>query len=331
MNSQSRISVAMCTFNGSQFVGEQIASIVSQDVKPDEIVVADDGSTDDTLDIVKKCLAEHPSISLRVLENTSTEQLGVARNFSRAVDACGGGIVFLSDQDDVWLTNRVRDALKLFAAHPAALIVACDAYLIDDRGQYMGSTLFDAVGLSPATTLALSSGNAVDLLLRRNDLPGMSMAMRKDLVDGSAHIPAPWMHDYWWATLAALSGGLVVTRVPLVKYRQHANNVLGAGSHSFGARLRKLVMSGSDASRLTRMFSELDAYAQRTRVDSEVHRRAITEKAAFEAERAQLPRSPILRIPAAIRLLGAGKYARYSSNGAMNVFRDLLFAPKEVR
>src|SRR5688572_29064227 len=108
------ISAVMCTYNGERFLREQLDSIVNQSITVDEIIVADDGSTDDTLriiaDLVERLECDGPRIGVTVLA-AEARPLGVSRNFERALRASRGEIVFLADQDDVWRPDRIRAAV----------------------------------------------------------------------------------------------------------------------------------------------------------------------------------------------------------------------------
>ena len=120
-----RISVALCTHNGARYVTEQVESILRQTLPPDEIVLSDDASTDDTVALVRAALAAHPNVELRVFENDPA--LRVTKNFEQAVVACTGDLVALSDQDDIWAPDRLERIAEVFAAGTAPVQNADDA------------------------------------------------------------------------------------------------------------------------------------------------------------------------------------------------------------
>ena len=123
----------MCTHNGARWVERQVRSMLEQTVVPDQIVLSDDASTDDTVALVEALIAERhdagSGIELLVLRNDSP--LGVTANFEQAVRHCNGSVVILSDQDDEWEAHRVEAAMELFAADEELDLVASDALLID--------------------------------------------------------------------------------------------------------------------------------------------------------------------------------------------------------
>ena len=96
-------SVAMCTYNGARFLGAQLASVAAQARAPDELVVCDDRSTDETARVVEEFAAAAP---FRVRLHVNERNLGTTRNFERAVSLCEGDLIALSDQDDVWAEGR---------------------------------------------------------------------------------------------------------------------------------------------------------------------------------------------------------------------------------
>lgn len=116
------ISVALCTFNGARFIEEQVGSILNQSLPPGEIVVSDNVSTDDTRARIRSVYDAHgdTSIALRIL--TGDAGLGVTRNFQRAIEACTGELIALSDHDDVWHSVRLAAAVPAFDADPSLLL-----------------------------------------------------------------------------------------------------------------------------------------------------------------------------------------------------------------
>lgn len=107
-----RVSVAMCTYNGARFLPAQLESLASQTLVPDELVVVDDGSTDDTESLVREFAGRVP---FAVHFHANPQRLGVTRNFEKAMRLCSGDIIFPADQDDVWDKNKIALMLGPFA------------------------------------------------------------------------------------------------------------------------------------------------------------------------------------------------------------------------
>src|ERR1700728_4505611 len=115
LSRQYRISVALCTYNGERFLRHQLESIQQQTRLPDELVVCDDRSTDQTLAIVRELAG---TVSFPVVIDQNHETLGSARNFEKAIRLCTGDLIALSDQYDIWYPNRLQRSDQEFVAHP---------------------------------------------------------------------------------------------------------------------------------------------------------------------------------------------------------------------
>jgi glycosyltransferase involved in cell wall biosynthesis len=238
------ISVALCTFNGARFIEEQVASILSQTRVPDEIVVSDDGSTDATVVMVEAALAAfnaaHSSTPVRLLVLRNATALGVVRNFQQAVSAATSDLVALCDQDDRWHPQRVEAALAEFEGRPKLLLLFSDARLIDDRGEPLRYSLFEALAMSTRERDDIRSGRGLAALLARNVVTGATTMFRRDLLRAALPFPAEWVHDEWLAAIAASLGTIDFVDAKLIDYRQHGSNVIGAQKLTFAAKVGKL-------------------------------------------------------------------------------------------
>ncbi|WP_082442187.1 glycosyltransferase family 2 protein [Sphingomonas sp. Leaf257] len=217
-----RIAVAMATYNGARYIREQLESIAAQTLPPVELVVSDDGSTDDTLAIVRAFAAQVP-FPVRILDKA--ERLGFADNFLHAAAACTAPLVALSDQDDVWLPHklatshaRLRDDASLLAMHRLTLTDE-DLRPIGTHDQGIaGDHCFTPLEIDPYVT---GWGNSMMFrrelvtLVPRADRPRQPQATR------------PLSHDTWLYVLAAALGRVSHIAEPLILYRQHGANVYG--------------------------------------------------------------------------------------------------------
>lgn len=323
----------MCTFNGQPYVIEQVRSILRQSVTPRELVVADDGSSDGTLEAVKRGFElEAPRHRLPdlVILPAMRAPLGVARNFERAMRACKSPLIALADQDDIWLPEKLQrqsDALEL---DKTASLVASNAGLIGQR-RGAHADLFGALRVSPAELRLLSSRRAFEAAVRRNVLPGMTFLMRRGLLNSALPIPEGWAHDSWLALQAALSGELRVLPDRLVNYRQHGANQIGAPQSSLKARARRMLAGAADVEEVADRY----ALALDRAISSSITVaafRTLQGKARFERDRAELPLEPARRLARLARLVATGAYSRFASNGSLNAIRDMasLWAREEV-
>jgi hypothetical protein len=315
------VSVALCTRNGAAYVAEQVRSILAQTPAPFELVVGDDASSDDTLEIVERTAAESGrGTVLRVLRNDPP--LGVVGNFAATIAATTGDLVALSDQDDVWAPGKVAAVTARFAADPDLLLVHSDARLVDGSGAPLGIDLLDALEATSRERAGLERGDAFAVLLRRNLVTGATAVFRRRLLDAAAPFPADWVHDEWLAVLAAALGGLRLDPAPLIDYRQHGANVIGARKPTAADRMARLREQRTErAARLIRrsqsLVERLDA------VDAPPARLAAARrKLAHETARSRLPRVRVARIPGVLVGALSGRYSRYS-RGPIDILRDL--------
>lgn len=221
------VSVAMTTFNGEDFIREQIESILDQSPAPLEIIVADDGSSDATTAVVRS-LAADSTISVRLIGG---DHVGLRGNVERAIAACRGDVIALADQDDVWQPGRLAAITEAFLSDAVSLWFS-DAELIDHSGSPIGRTVFHAVGVDEARRVRIESGRGLAQLLHGMTVTGSTMAFRAALrpialplppvLDGDDHL---FLHDGWIAVLASLRGRTVIDPRRLTLYRQHAGQV----------------------------------------------------------------------------------------------------------
>jgi len=203
----------MATWNGAQFLGEQLRTVVPQLGSGDELVVVDDASCDATPEILKLAEKELGASIVRLYRNEQT--LGPIRTFERALALSKGEILLLCDQDDQWLPGKVERIRSAFAEDTAATLVLSDAQLIDGAGRVFASSL--------ATVKPYRSGLLSNLL--RNTFFGCTMAFRRSSLEYCLPFPAGTpMHDQWIGILHTLFGKVVYLDESLIRYRRHGGN-----------------------------------------------------------------------------------------------------------
>ena len=214
----------MATYNGAPFLQKQLDSILWQSVPPSELVIVDDGSTDDTIKLAESFAATAP-FDVRIYHNK--ERLGYRRNFMKAARLCRSEIISFCDQDDVWSVNKLSNVLNVFSRSDA-LLVYHNAKLIDGKGKASG-TIFKPEKKSNIIYPRLS-------IEPWRIVPGFSQSFRRELLQYSAlhrrsadmfekseHMP----HDQWFLFLASALGEVVFLPSTLAHYRQHDNNTSG--------------------------------------------------------------------------------------------------------
>lgn len=127
-----KISVALASYNGDRFIGEQLDSILHQTCSVNEIVICDDCSSDDTVQIAREYEMKYPEIEWYIVSNAFN--LGYSHNFRKAIGLCTGDVIFLCDQDDVWAMNKVERTMDVFDRYPNAGGVLTNFISIDEKG-----------------------------------------------------------------------------------------------------------------------------------------------------------------------------------------------------
>jgi glycosyltransferase involved in cell wall biosynthesis len=313
------ISVAMGTHNGAAYLAEQLGSILAQTLPPIEIVLSDDASTDGTVELAQRVVGDR--VPLRVLRNDPA--LGVTANFEQAASATTGELIALSDQDDAWAPTRLEQVAAAFAARPALTLLHSDARLIDAAGAPLGDTLFGALEVTDTERELVHAGRAFDVLLRRNLVTGATTVFRRELLERALPFPREWVHDEWLAIIAAATGEIDLLEQPLVDYRQHGGNQIGATRLSLRGKFGRLAEPrrarnerlAVNSGILEQRLEQLDVGAERLA--------AARGKAAHERFRRALPEVPLLRILPVARQVLRGDYRRYSRARA-DILRDLV-------
>ncbi|MBR4397605.1 MAG: glycosyltransferase family 2 protein [Fibrobacter sp.] len=217
------ISVCMATYNGGKFIREQLESILSQlPAGADaEIVIADDGSTDETLSVAQS----FGDSRIRVLP--AEKHLGVIYNYERALQASKGEIIFLADQDDIWLPGKVE---RVLAALNDVDLVTHDAWML--RPSKSSDSSWARVG-KLSDIRAYKSGVVANWW--KNSFTGCCMAFRRNVLDKALPFPKNLpMHDQWLGLVAEKNFKVKSIDEPLVEYRQHSSNATHIGNSPAG-------------------------------------------------------------------------------------------------
>lgn len=215
-----KISVVLAAYKGEKYLGEQLASILPQLGPEDEIIISDDLPYGET----QKVADFYAAYDSRV-KYIAGEGRGVCRNFENALNASTGDVIFLCDQDDVWLPNKVERVMKEF--ENGARVVLHDAKVTDGELRVTSPSFFSEHG---------SKAGFVNNFLR-NSFVGCCMAFSADLKKIILPFPKDLpMHDWWIGLLGELWGPVRIINEPLILYRRHANTVTG-GETSAGQKL----------------------------------------------------------------------------------------------
>ena len=257
------IEVVLPTYNGAPYLEAQLASIDVQILRPARVLLRDDGSSDGTPALITRLQARYGAW-LQVL--SADGNLGCTANVNRLLQATTAPYVALADQDDLWLPQKLEQALarmqQLEARHGAStpLLVHSDLELVDGQAQPLGCRYLQRQRLDPERT------DPVDLALT-NVVTGCTALLNRALLEQALPIPAEaLMHDWWLALVASAFGQIALVDQPGVLYRQHGANVLGAqglGLRYWRQRLRSLLVDPAAGGHTRAALQQAALFAQR--------------------------------------------------------------------
>jgi glycosyltransferase involved in cell wall biosynthesis len=209
---QKLISVAIATFNGAQYLEEQLDSIYDQTYKNIEVIVCDDQSSDDTVDILKR-YSDEKGLKFYVNET----RLGFVKNFEKVISKCKGDYIALSDQDDIWLKQKLEILVSLIGD---SLLIHSDSMLINAHNEIILSNWKGNI----------KSHTEVDDFFFSNVVTGCTILFSRNLINLALPFPKGLQyHDWWLSICAANSGKISYCNKSLVMYRQHGGQDTGAG------------------------------------------------------------------------------------------------------
>ena len=326
--SEFRISVAMCTYNGARFLPEQLDSIGAQTRLPDELVVCDDGSADGSTEIVRN-FAKNAPFQVRLEINEAN--LGPTKNFEKAIGLCQGNLIALADQDDVWKSQKLSKLSMVLRENPRAGYVFSNAEIIDERGSRLGGNLWDSVRFHGTLQNGFFETGQVAALLKRAAATGATMAFRASLKGILLPISPCFVHDYWVSLLASCVGwyGVPVPE-PLIEYRQHEGQQIGARRRSIVEKVRwARQMGAAEYNKRTEGFQDLTEHLSLAAANGwtcpVTHMALVEEKITHCSRRAAAhAMHGTAKVSSVFCELLTGRYARFS-NSWRSVVEDLCF------
>lgn len=325
-----KVSIALASYNGANFLLEQLDSLDAQSRRPDQIVIADDNSTDATLQIAET-FARRPGIEVSILVNTTGKQLRPPRNFGRAIEACTGDVVFCCDQDDAWDPAKIALAVDRLASRPDLACFMNDTWICDQD--------LKPTGLSKQGQLRAAG------LPEQSFVMGCCAAFTRPFLDFAMPIPAEVTHDNWLVSLSDLLGLTERSGQVLQSYRIHSANVSkhfyvnrSTGTNALGLAIARLkVMAGkwssNDALQRELLFvSEAEARLTGRRAEIETAYPLANVSSALEALTARRQRLAGRRSIRQARgrdrltlLLNALRKGQYRGlKGLMDAFKDAV-------
>jgi len=213
-----KVSVAMATYNGENYIKQQIDSILSQLGSEDELIISDDHSSDRTASIIEGYMKEDPRVKLFM-----NDEKGVTSNFENAIKRTQNDIIFLSDQDDVWKPEKVQTVLSYYEKNPRVLMIMSDITVVDNELNPTIESFYAYRG----------SRAGVIKNIVKNSYIGCAMSFRKELKQQILPIPrnVP-MHDMWIGLVADMKKAALLIPEKLIYYRRHNSTVTTVENNS---------------------------------------------------------------------------------------------------
>lgn len=229
----SSVSIVMATFNGVDYLADQLVSLFRQTRLPDELVVYDDGSTDGTWALLQEYAAKAP-FQMRIFR--ADKNSGVNAAFRAALLHASCDVIFFCDQDDVWFPNKIESSLAALDKAPAAGFVFCDAIQFTSSGQKLSKTVWNLANFTPRRQACFRQKPLETMISGGNFVYGMASAFRRHVLEPFIAIESSasvMTHDTWFALCATAIGhpGVALPQT-LLAYRRHERQTsVLAGRH----------------------------------------------------------------------------------------------------
>jgi len=211
---QAKISVCLASYNGEKFIREQVESILSNLNQDDELIICDDASTDSTCSIIESI----PDPRIKLIKNR--KNLGHVKNFEKAISLAQGALIFLSDQDDIWVKGKVEKVVEVFQRFNNISLVYHNIQPVDAFGNDLKANF---------PVYSEGKRNSWMFLIRQLIKPqifGCGCCLRRNNIKSLFPFPSSvYAHDHWIAVWAAVNGQVFFLKDKLVKYRQHEYNL----------------------------------------------------------------------------------------------------------
>ena len=325
-NEMMKVSVALCTYNGEEYIEEQIESILNQTYDITEIVIFDDSSTDSTFQKVNKYKNKYPQL---FEVHTNDTNVGIEENFARCIKHCNGDVIAISDQDDIWHEEKIEREIEALTREEVSLVFHNSTIVTSslEKQDDLWSNVQQKVPKSKNQQYILRK------LTKNNFIQGSTMLFDASLKRHLVSIPSQWEYDYYAAIIAALIGGVYAIDEELLLYRQHDQQAIGAPEKNPLKRLRNWTQKSLTRNR--RLYHEeenrkwemvLDVIE---RIDglSPDKTKIIEDKYEFERCRSEIYDSNVgvwKRIKTIIDCWNKKWYQRYTDIPLLHLIKDLF-------
>ena len=217
-----KVDILLATYNGEQYLREQLDSIMCQTYSNFRLIISDDCSSDST----KEILEEYVEKDKRIIVFSQEKNLGVVKNFEFLLKRVENKYFMFSDQDDIWNENKIKKSIKVIEETGSDLVYS-DLEVVDSFLNVTYSSYWKLKGFYKK----IVKYNNFESLYLNNFITGCTMLSKKELIDEVLPLPNTSkfiLHDYWIPLILSQKHKITYIEEPLIKYRQHKNNKVGS-------------------------------------------------------------------------------------------------------
>ncbi|AIF53731.1 glycosyltransferase family 2 protein [Pelosinus sp. UFO1] len=322
-----RLSIALCTYNGERYLQEQLDSILNQTLLPEEVIICDDQSSDNTWNILEK-FKKQAKFKVNLIRNDTN--LGSTQNFAKAISLCSGDIIFLADQDDVWLPSKLQVIKEVFEKDQGVGMVFSDAIVTDEHLRPYPLSLWQCMKFDENMQKIVHQGRLSSKLIKRGYVTGCTMAFQKKWRFLLEPFPEIWIHDEWITFVTDLVSRVEFVPQKLIKYRKHDNQQIGVKikSRSSFTNWRLSVFPEGNRRRCKRYIERMELVLERITAFRQYFRDTqicdeLVERFEHWKVRYTLPDKPWERWRIINKEIKLGRYRKYSGSNRV-AFKDLV-------
>lgn len=231
---KNKISLVLTVYNGEKYLEEQLSSILAQSRQPDEVIILDDCSTDQTINLIEQFINRNNLLNWELHKNVINQ--GWRANFINGFQKTTGNLILCADQDDVWNERKIELMEKAFDSNPCINVLACNLIpLYEKNGQKLASFYVDKYGTNYIEKVNIQK---YGLTVIR---PGCTFCFKSNIL--------PWIYKVWYKDLAhdetiwaigLATDSLYILNESLIKFRRHGNNNSPSNRKSADIRLKRL-------------------------------------------------------------------------------------------
>ena len=224
----------MVTYNGVEYIKEQLTSILNQTVKPDEVIISDDGSSDGSIELIKRIIDDYSNSGISISLLTDNPIHGVGTNYDWAYRHTSGDIIFSAGQDDIWAPNKIESVLRVYMNHPDAQVVITDAQLIDEQGNKISKRFcpdfIDSLNILQGETKRVERIKYIEYAESTILVSGPVISFKSTLKDSLLPLPHNCYEDQWIEVIGIIEDSLYFLKEKTTYYRIHNSETHSEGS-----------------------------------------------------------------------------------------------------